>query len=151
MAEEKEKNDKDSLFIQCILADFNSVKSEIARRSGLQRVALVLLLTAYGFLFKFNLDSYDNEPLLGLVFALLAWLASYLTYIFYEREHIEIMRLGGIIRDTMAPKVKELLGKEVFFSETFPDHSDKAALLQRDFDSVVYWVIPIFFLIYALL
>jgi hypothetical protein len=140
-----EKNEIDRLFIECILADFDSVKGEIARRSELQRVAILMLLTAYGFLFKFYLDSYDNKPLLGLVFVALASLASYLTKNFYKREHVEIMRLGRIIECQMAPEVKKLLGKEVFFSETVPNHSSETRLLQSYFDFVVYWIIPTLF------
>ena len=105
--------DERKKYIDCLLADFSSLKEEIRRRATLQRFVLVGFLTVLAFTFK-EMDALTAAWTTGL------WLSSFLALLFYFREHLEIGRLGRVIRCHIALKAAQGLRVErtdVFHSE----------------------------------
>lgn len=103
-------------YINCLLADFTSIKGEIARRSTLQRFVLVGFATVLILIFQQS-TSYPltSDWIMGL------WVSSALFLQFYMREHIEIRRLGTIIKREIARDAGPILSrspKSLFHSET---------------------------------
>jgi hypothetical protein len=85
--------------LKFLLADFNAIKAEIARRSTLQRVALGAYVAVIGFVF--NGDS--KIPLhLGI---LAIWIAALLTLLFWASESLAIGHLGSVIKEDIASEV----------------------------------------------
>lgn len=109
MEEERKK------YIDCLLADFSSIKEEIRRRSTLQRFVLVGFLTVLALTFKeIASNTLTSYWVTGL------WLGSFLALLFYFREHLEIGRLGRVIRCHISLKTARELRVErtdVFHSE----------------------------------
>jgi len=86
-------------------ADLSSLKGEIARRSGLQERALALYLVVVAFAI---LRVLSTEGLLFIVPSV--WVAAWLAANFWTREHLEIARLAGLLRDRVAAPAAALLG-----------------------------------------
>jgi len=89
--------------LKFLLADFVAIKAEIARRSSLQRVVLMLYAAALALVFREFVSSSGSYPWL-----LAAWASATLSFQFYAREGLEIMRLSSIVRDRIAQKAAEL-------------------------------------------
>lgn len=93
-----------------LLADFQAIKAEIARRSNAQKTALAAIVAFYAW------------PLNQLVAANLSvwhigaiWVVTILGYVFYKREGLEIGRLGALIKT----KIAEVAAKNLNVS---PEH-----------------------------
>jgi hypothetical protein len=91
--------------LKFLLADFAAIKAEIARRSSLQRVVLVVYAAALAFVFREFVSSSGSH-----LWLLATWASATLSFQFYAREGLEIMRLSSIIRDRIAQKAAELTG-----------------------------------------
>lgn len=98
-----EKNQK---YLEFLLADFNAIKSEIARRSNLQKVVTASMLVFYAWIFQRSIDKGLELSLIVLV-----WVVSFLGYSFYIRESAEINRLGWTIKNKIAKPAGKLLDR----------------------------------------
>jgi hypothetical protein len=99
-----------------LLADFGALKAEIARRSGLQRVALALYLALIAAIAA-SLPEGKNLPLstAGL------WMGGFVALLFWCREHLEITRLGRLICERIGERVSTILNvpkEDIVPSET---------------------------------
>jgi hypothetical protein len=116
-------DEKDKKFLEFLLADFSSMKSEIARRSNLQKAVVAAALAFYAWSFQRALSG--NVELLVVI---LAWVVSFLTYTFYAREGGEIRRLGWTIKSKIAVPVGKRLDvrpEEVIPSEAHSSEPNK--------------------------
>ena len=85
--------DERKKYIDCLLADFASIKEEIRRRATLQRFVLLGFAAVLAFTFK---EAASNN--LSAYWVMGLWGSSFLALLFYFREHLEIGRLGTVIR-----------------------------------------------------
>lgn len=129
--------------LKCLLADFNSIKTEIVRRSTLQRFVLVAQLAVLALVFQQAATSaLTSLWVVGL------WVSSALAFQFYAREGLEIARLGAIISKKIAPIASELTGaapQYLFPSQTDPEATDtleRRSAYNREFMWAVFFVIP---------
>jgi hypothetical protein len=83
--------------LSCLLTDFTSLKSEIARRSDLQRVAVLAYVGIVALLFREQATSAAS-----VAWVPAAWVSCLLAALYYVREQLEIERLAGIIRQGVA-------------------------------------------------
>ena len=108
--------DERKKYLDCLLADFSSIKEEIRRRSTLQRFVLVGFLTVLALTFKeMASNTLTSSWITGL------WLSSFLALLFYFREDLEIGRLGFVIQFRIAILAAQELRVEwgdIFHSET---------------------------------
>ena len=135
--------DERKKYIDCLLADFASIKEEIRRRSTLQRFVLVGFITILALTFREtasnNLSAYWITGL---------WISSFLALLFYFREGLEIGRLGAVIRNHIAqPAAREFrVGeKDVFPSETnqgMESIDPITALYDVLFNWIVFLILP---------
>ena len=110
-------DDKENKLIEFLLADFDALKSEIARRSNLQKAVVAAVLAFYAWSFQATLNDRTE-----LVVVVIAWLVSLLALAFYMREASEINRLGWTIKGKIAVPVSQLLNvspEEVIPSEAY--------------------------------
>ena len=91
--------------LEFLLADLGALKTEIARRAGLQRLALALYLALVAAVAR-SLMAGNN---LAVAIAGL-WMGALLALLFWCREHLEILRLGCLIRQRIAKKASTILG-----------------------------------------
>ncbi len=135
-----------------LLADYQSIKNEIARRSNLQKAIHAALVAFYLWMLN-NYFSENNK--LNLIVVM--WAVVILAYLFYQKEHFEIQRLGSIIRNKIAETASGILGvdpKSILPSETdsaneIYDHKTRAyntALMVS-----IFILIPISVTLYYLL
>src|SRR5262249_8234907 len=90
----KDKIDRQLEFLR---ADFQTLKTEIVRRSDLQRYALAAYLVLVSSLTGIVVNGMRLAlPVTGL------WSGSFLTLLFWCRENLEIIRLAGIIQQRIA-------------------------------------------------
>ena len=107
--------DERKKYLDCLLADFTSIKEEIRRRSTLQRFVLVGFITILALTFR---EAASNS--LSAYWVTGLWVSSFLALLFYFREGLEIGRLGSVIRCHIALKAARELRVErtdVFHSE----------------------------------
>ncbi len=135
-----------------LLADFGALKAEIARRSGLQRVAVALYLGLVAAVAA----SLPEGKNLSLSAAGL-WIGGLVALLFWCREHREITRLGRLIRDRIGEKAGAILN--VPKEDIVP--SEAAASIDERMDSttrryhlwfmwLVFFVIPLLLTLHAL-
>ncbi len=122
--------------LDCLLADFGSVKAEIARRSNLQRVVLAAYVTFLVLVARHMLAGLQwSIPVAGL------WVGGSVALLFHEREHLEICRLGGLIRTHVAATASQILGVEA--TALFPSEtalvSQLADCRTRAYDVAFFW------------
>ncbi|MEW8286878.1 MAG: hypothetical protein AB2563_10705 [Candidatus Thiodiazotropha endolucinida] len=138
--------------LEYLRTDTVSIKSEIARRSNLQRVVLVMYITVIAVVAKGVSSPELTTPLLvGL------WVGGTLFLQFYERESLEISRLGSIIRERISPIATNILQidqQDLFPSETnqvFP----KFDMITARYDCQIKWllflVLPLFITVFYIL
>ena len=138
-------DDKEQRLLDFLLADFNATKSEIARRSNLQKAVTASMLAFYAWLFERSLG---NGLELSLV--VLVWIVSFLGYTFYIRESAEIKRLGWIIKDKIGKPTGVILGRsteEVIPSEahaTEPSEVSWRQMVSVAFKVFIYLVAPLY-------
>ena len=135
--------DERKKYIDCLLADFASIKEEIRRRATLQRFVLLGFAAVLAFTFKEaasnNLSAYWITGL---------WVSSSLALLFYFREGLEIGRLGRVIECRIAlPVAREFRigGRDVFPSETnqgIPCIDPITALYDVLFNWIVFLILP---------
>lgn len=130
--------------LEFLLADFNAIKAEIARRSNLQRVVLAAYIGLFAVVGK-QIASYSaTAPLvIGL------WFGSALSLQFYTRESLEITRLGSIIRERIAPVANKILNvpiEDLLPSQTnseFPKINSVTSLYNIQFKWIVFFCLPL--------
>lgn len=138
-------DEKKQRFLDFLLADFNATKSEIARRSNLQKAVTASMLAFYAWLFERSLS---NGLELSLV--VLVWIVSLLGYTFYIRESAEIRRLGWTIKEKIAKPTGVILGRsteEVIPSEahaTEPSEVGWRQIVSVIFKVFIYLVAPLY-------
>ncbi len=137
-------NEEQKEQLKFLLADFQAAKNEISRRSDLQKVVLMLLVSFHAwFITTQDLFSIDKIGIL--------WLVVILAYIFYDREAKEISRLGLIISSRICKYVSEILGKPS--TQIIPTEVHESAYptdeLTRKYDiifnSAIFLIIPVFY------
>lgn len=99
--------DHEAKQLDYLLADYQAVKNEIARRSNLQRAILAALMAFYLWMLN-NFSSASNQ--LALIVAM--WGVIAIAFIFYQKEHFEIQRLGDLINIKIAGVASGILGVE---------------------------------------
>lgn len=130
-------------YLDFLLADFNSIKTEIARRSNLQKAVIASMLAFYAWTFQYLLNN-ESE----LLIIIIAWIVSFLGYTFYIRESAEIQRLGWTIKDKIAKPAAEILGKssgDVIPSQSFskaPDNRKTKQYISKFFKLILYLIAP---------
>jgi len=138
-------------YLEYLLADFGAIKSEIARRSNLQRIIIAAYISVMAIVGKEAASYTLTAPLLvGL------WISGTLAFQFYTREGLEIGRLGLIIRKRIAPLVSEILKVEtqdLLHSETnaaFPDIDKITTRYDRQFKWILFFILPLVFTVFYL-
>lgn len=135
-----------------LLADFNALKAEIGRRSGLQRVALALYLAVVAAV----VASLPEGKSLSLSAAGL-WIAGSIALLFWCRERREITRLGGLIRDHISERASVIL--TVPLEHIVPSEASAANYVEMDrtthryhvvFMWLVFFVIPLLLTLHIL-
>jgi hypothetical protein len=139
-------NDKEQRLLDFLLADFNAIKSEIARRSNLQKAVIAAMLAFYTWLFQRSLG---NGLELSLV--VLVWVVSFFGYTFYLRESAEIKRLGWTIKEKIGKPTGVILSRsteEVIPSEAgateLPEGSWRP-MISTLFQIFLYLIAPLYF------
>lgn len=145
-----ENNEK---YIECLIADFNSIKNEIAGRSNLQRISIVGYITIIVFIGR---EILINSSSILIIFGM--WFLSGIVFFYYIREHYEICRLGSIIKERIVPILSSILEVErenIFQSETnnyFENISKKKAVfLFKLFNLLIYFILPLLLTIFYLI
>lgn len=130
-------------YLDCLLKDFEAIKSEISRRSNLQRVVLATFLAIVAFTFKeATSGSLSSLWIVGV------WSSSALALQYYLREGLEIRRIGSVIKERIAIAASNALDKqvnEIFHSETnsADERFDRfTRKYDREFNWLVFWLIP---------
>lgn len=138
-------------YLKYLLADFVAIKSEIARRSNLQRIVLAAYIAVLAVVGK-EVSSYSlTAPLLlGL------WISGTLAFQFYSREGLEIGRLGSIIQKRIVPAasiILEVQTQDLLHSESnasFPDIDKITARYDRQFKWTLFFILPVVITVFYL-
>ncbi len=138
-------------YVDCLRDDFSSIKSEIGRRSNLQRYILGVYVGLLAFSVKLLFDNKLSFELLIIVFG-----TSILAQIYHYRERLEINRLGRIISDKIAPALQGVLGlnsvEEIFHSQT--NNEIESLPNRRPLSLIVNWtvfvIVPLLIALYFL-
>jgi hypothetical protein len=142
----KSLDDKDQKLMDFLLADFNAIKNEIARRSNLQKAVSASMIAFYAWIFQYSLKT-D----LTLTLIVLVWIVSFLGFTFYIREGAEIKRLSGIIKMEIAKPISAILGNSpevVIPSEAHangPQEYGRRYLVDVLFKIFIYLIAPLYF------
>ena len=137
------KEEKEKKLLEFLLADFNAMKSEIARRSNLQKAAVAALLALYAWVFNALNDGNSVELIV------ISWGAAILVGTHVYRERMEIRRLGGIIKNNVARKAGKIIGTDgnsITPSEAPASDPNDASLrksISLLFAVVVYFIVPL--------
>jgi hypothetical protein len=144
-------NEQTVKHLDCLIKDFEVIKSEIARRSNLQRIVLAAYFAVLAFTFQ-----KATQPPLESIWVMVIWVVSFLALQFYCREGLEIVRLSGIIRDKIVPLASMKLGvdtSELFHSETNasnPMTERFTGPYDEQFNWIVFGIAPcLFTVVYA--
>jgi hypothetical protein len=141
MTQDVSKNDAEKLTF--LRTDLSALKSEIARRSGLQERALVLYLAVVAFAVSRVAASDGVLPMIPAV-----WVSAWLATAFWTRENLEIARLSGVVRDRVATLAAAILGchpGELVPSEVWPGDQDidpRTRSLHTQFQWVCFLCLP---------
>jgi hypothetical protein len=135
-----------------LLADLGALKTEIARRAGLQRVALALYLAWVAAVTGSLLAGKNlSVAIAGL------WLGGLLALLFWCREQLEIARLGRLSSERIAEKVGTILGvpkADIVPSEVTPTVDESMDRSTRRYHLAFMWlaflVTPLLLTLYAL-
>ncbi len=100
--ENNEQMNKEKILLDFLLEDFKRMKSEITRRSNLQKAAIAALLALYAGIF--------TSEKIGIYDVLASWGAALLIAAYIYREHNEIARLGWTIKSEIASQVGTVIG-----------------------------------------
>ena len=133
--------DERKKYIDCLLADFASIKEEIRRRATLQRFVLLGFAAVLAFTFR---EAASNK--LSAYWITGLWVSSFLALLFYFREHLEIGRLGSVIRCHIALRAARELHVErtdVFHSKHPESYTsaDNSLPDTTPYDRLFNWVV----------
>ena len=126
--------------------DFLSIKSEIGRRSNLQRYVLAAYIGLVALVMKFVMEDKVNIELIIAVYGTLI-----LAQVYKYREWLEIKRLGLIIKEKITPILRELLNldsdDQIFHSQTNP-YIDSMPRVRRRilsciFNCIIFVIVPL--------
>ena len=112
--------DERKKYLDCLLADFSSIKEEIRRRATLQRFVLAAFIAVLAFTFQ----AATSPSGLSVYWIMGLWISSALALMFYYREGLEIKQLAHIIKSGVAKEASKILRagrEEIFHSEVNPD------------------------------
>ena len=136
--------DRQQQYLKFLCADIESTKAEIVRRSNLQRVVLAAYITVIVFEEK-SLVSYQLTA--PLVVSL--WVSGMLALQFYTREHIEISRLGSILRERIAPIASNILRVQRGYllpsvtNNKFPEIDKITSCYDLQFKWILFLLLPL--------
>lgn len=146
-----ELSQKQNKYLDFLIADFNAIKLEIARRSNLQRVLLAAYIAMLAIIFnEFTKANFSLVWICGL------WVGVTLAQIFYQRERLEIERLGRIVKKRIAKEASEILERDqrtLLHSQTnsqFNEINRQTHPIDRLFHWAIFFIIPILLTIYSL-
>ena len=145
------EDDKEKL-MNFLLADYQSIKSEIARRSNLQKAIHAALVAFYLWMLN-NYFSENNK----LHLVVIMWAVVLLTYLYYQKEHLEIQRLGSIIRSKIAETASGILSVEpkILLPTETDSANEKYGCKTRAYNTAlmvsIFLLIPISVTLYYLL
>ncbi len=139
-------DEKEQKLLEFLLADFKSIKNEIARRSNLQKAAIAALLAFYAW--EFNSFTTNGSSVEILFFS---WGAALLAGTYVYREGHEISKLGWKIKNKISKPVGEIIGfnensiipSEAHALESCSDSTSK--FISVFFAFVLYFIVPLFF------
>jgi len=135
--------DKEQKQLDYLLADYGAVKSEIARRSNLQRVVLAAYISVVALILK-----EATEATLTSLFIMGLWLSAALSLNYYIREGLEICRLGEIAKNrisTVASKIIDVDPKVLLPSQAssqLAEIDNITKIYDRQFNWVLFLVVP---------
>ena len=112
-------DDERKKYIDCLLADFSSLKEEIRRRATLQRFVLAAFIAVLAFTFQ----AATSPSGLSAYWIMGLWISSALALMFYYREGLEIEQLAHIIKSRIAQEASQILNvgwEAIFHSEVNP-------------------------------
>jgi hypothetical protein len=133
---------KEQKLLEFLLADFNAIKSEIARRSNLQKAAVAALFALYAWVF--------NKTSVNIEAVILSWVAAILAGMYVYRESREISRLGWVIKHNVAGQASKIIGvdeKSIFPSEAHasePSADIPYKIISTIFAIVIYFIVPLY-------
>ncbi|MEW6441851.1 MAG: hypothetical protein AB1640_13030 [bacterium] len=142
-------SEKDKQSLDFLKADFNAIKAEIGRRSSLQKAVLLAYFAVLAFVFRADAS---GSFLVSRISAL--WLSAILAFLYYQREDLEIRRLGAIISEKIAISAERITStpKECLLpSETdnyHPKYCRSAKVYYVIFQWLTFLVIPILLTVY---
>lgn len=143
------KEESQKIQIDFLLADFNSIKSEISRRSDQQKTAYLLYMAAISWMFT---KIVSNEP--HFSYMLVTWLVAFFAKMFIDKEGLEIGRLGKIIRVHICGELKKITdidGAYLIPSENISiKEDDVCTRYHTKFNFITYFLIPIVISLYIL-
>ncbi len=123
--------------LDCLLADFAVIKSEISRRSNLQRVVVAAYLAVLAWCAREFLAGPANSAWIPVL-----WVTCVVALQYCIREGLEIGRLSSIIREKIAPAAAALLeagDAHLFPSETDPEATNTSHMRRR-YDRQFFWI-----------
>src|SRR4030067_3498558 len=127
--------------IECLIADFGAIKSEIARRSSLQRVVLAAHIGIIAYIVQ---NAISKET--SYIWVFVIWLTALLSTNFYFREDLEIHRLGRIIETKISKYISEHIN--VPEGELFPSeetYEKKYLKFTKKYDFEFNWIVFLLF------
>ena len=126
-------------YIDCLLADFSSIKEEIRRRATLQRFVLAAFIAILAFTFK----AATSPGGLSAYWIMGLWISSALALMFYYREGLEIGQLSHIIKSHVAQEASQILNVDretIFHSEVNPGEVGTSSERQL-YDLLFNWIL----------
>lgn len=144
------KEESQKIQVDFLLADFNSIKSEIARRSVQQKSVYILYLGAISWIFT---KVVSNEPYLFYIGV--TWSIVVLTVMFIYKESLEITSLGEIIKSNISEELKKMTnlgGAHLIPSENVLTKyaSRKRSVLDMSCNIIIFLLIPAGITLYIL-
>ena len=146
-------DEREKKYCDFLLADFNAIKSEIPRRSNLQRAVVAAMLAFYAWLYQ---HTNSNNPL-QISIIVITWLVSFLGYTFIIRERAEIRRLGWNIKNKIAGPASKILGQppeEIIPSQSHtkrPGKNTWKKIIGVIFEIAIYLIPPVYLTIVYIL
>jgi hypothetical protein len=137
--------EEEKILLEFLLADFNAMKSEIARRSNLQKAAIAALLALYAWIFNTILNNGNSVEII-----VISWGSAILVGTHVYRERREIKRLGWIIKNNVAKQAGEIIGVDenlITPSEAHalePNDDSLRKFISALFSIVIYFAVPLF-------
>jgi len=100
-------NHDEPQILNCLLADYQALKTEISRRANLQRLAVAAYLAILGYILRAIADRQASVFLISTL-----WMATVAALLFFARENREIVHLNRLIRNILGPHVGRLVNAD---------------------------------------